>query len=337
MENAQMASQVTPAAPPALRPLSLGEILDVAISIYRKNWILLISIAAVIAIPLLLLQVVGSLSALPMDPLLLGRQATTNAMSSPAYLLFLGVFMLIALVQGIANVFVLGAVTVAVSERYLGRPVTVKQAYGASFRHWLSLLVASILIGLVFLLVFAVYFGLIFVGTVPMALLSGLLPSGSSGLVGLLMIIPLCILPIPLVLLSIFLLTRWAFSTQAIVLEGANGPHGMGRSWHLVHGSFWRVLFTLFVLWLLVYILTVVPSFVIQFAVTLVAQGSPVLSTAASGIASAIVSVLISPIQYAVMTILYYDLRIRKEGFDLETSLRQLEPVPMPPAAEGVS
>ena len=51
--------------PAVLRPLSLGEVLDVAIALYRKNLVTLVGIVAVVSLPLLLIQVVATLFALP--------------------------------------------------------------------------------------------------------------------------------------------------------------------------------------------------------------------------------------------------------------------------------
>jgi hypothetical protein len=45
--------------------------------------------------------------------------------------------------------------------------------------------------------------------------------------------------------------------------------------------------------------------------------------------ASAVVSIFVQPIQYGALTLLYYDLRVRKEAFDLEMAARSLE-VPSP-------
>ena len=59
-----------------------------------------------------------------------------------------------------------------------------------------------------------------------------------------------------------------------------------------------------------------------------------VLSTSLTGILSAILIIPIYPLLAVVSTLLYYDLRIRKEGFDLEVMSRELGTTAAPlPAA----
>lgn len=75
-----------------------------------------------------------------------------------------------------------------------------------------------------------------------------------------------------------------------------------------------------------IYILTMVPTFAIQFGASAILPGSIAISTIANSTVNTLVAILITPIQFAVMTILYYDLRIRKEGFDLQLAMQPSNP-----------
>ncbi len=112
---------------PRFESMSFGMILDRAINLYVKNFVLL---AGIMIIPQTLNYLNG---------LLFGKSATL--LSGAGYLLYLPVFLLLyLLIFGISS----GAITVAVSSRYLGKEITIVRAYKASFRRLGTLLGAWI-------------------------------------------------------------------------------------------------------------------------------------------------------------------------------------------------
>jgi len=317
METVQRMNGGIASTPIVLRPMGLGEILDLAFRLYRKNFITLIGIAAIVNLPLLFLQAIAAFLALPADFSALSR-TPGNFNSYSGLLIFYGAYVIISLITVIANVFEAGAMAAAVSARYLGRDITIKQAYGQSLRKWFRLLVASILVGLI---------SLIFVAPIILFVAVSVFGSfiGDQAASAFAAIASLCMCLGMIVLLPvwIYLMIRFSFYSQAIVLENLGTRTGLARSWRLVKNSFLRVLGIVVLLAILVYILTVVPALLIQFAVTALAPTSFALTTIASSASNIIISILISPIQLAVMTLLYYDLRIRKEGFDLQFQMQQ--------------
>jgi hypothetical protein len=119
-----------------------------------------------------------------------------------------------------------------------------------------------------------------------------------------------------LVVPGIYLLVRFLFVTQVIVLERIDVAGAFARSSNLVKESWWRV-FGHFLL----FNLPAIPGIIV---VGLVRQ---VLSRAASGTAADVwiliatgflIPLVIFPIPIAATVMLYYDLRVRKEGFDVE-------------------
>lgn len=303
MDTAAQTSPTDATTPLVLRPLGVGEILDLAISLYRRNWITLVGIAAVVTVPLMIAQTVTTVLALPSNfsQLLSSSPGASSSNLYTSLLIFYGAFILITLLAALAGIFQSGAIVAAVSERYLGRTITLKEAYRRSLRHWVQLLIASIIVGIGNAFGLAMFFAFV------------LLPC-------------LCFLPLISIPYLLFINTQWSLTIQAIVVEDKNSLGGLGRSWRLVWNSFWRVLLIVVVLYLLSFILNAVPAYALYFGAMMLLPSSIILSTIANSIIGTLVAIFISPIQVAVMTCVYYDLRIRQEGLDLQLALDKWEP-----------
>lgn len=302
-----------------LKPMSAGDILDRAIRIYRENFIPLVTIVALVNVPLILVQVVAALLTLPFTKNL---DTVTPLEATNAATIF-GVASVIAAVIGaLGSIFVYAAITAFVSERFLGRPSSVRQAYGTALGRWLSLCIAALLYLLANFALVLVFAGIIFLPIFGIALLSG----GSGGdtpadaAIGL-GVLCLCILVIPALLFLLFVDTRWSFWTQAIVIEKYNSTGGLGRSWKLVKGTFWRVLGFIIILSIIVSAFSLGP--IGALSVATVFLPSPVLRLALQSVASSAIVIIMTPLQYTTLTVLYYDLRIRKEGFDLQMQMQE--------------
>lgn len=160
----------------ALPPRDLGALVSETFSVYGRNFWPFVLIAVLPQIPFLIAQITP---------------------------LGLSVLLYIA---GVVLYFLAGPATIhAVSQRYLGREIDVRDCYSRAWGRVITLI-------LTFLIGAAV-----------------LIPSA------ILMII---IIGIPL---FFFFLVSWFFAAQVIMLEG-RGPIGaLGRSRDLVRGSWWRV------------------------------------------------------------------------------------------------
>jgi hypothetical protein len=97
---------------------------------------------------------------------------------------------------------------------------------------------------------------------------------------------------------------------QVIVLERRGVVDSIRRSWFLVRGFYWHVVGLVF----LVSLMVGVVSLIIAGVVAVVTLGNPVLQTGLTGI----IGLLLQPISLGATTLLYFDQRVRKEGFDLE-------------------
>jgi hypothetical protein len=120
-----------------------------------------------------------------------------------------------------------------------------------------------------------------------------------------------------LLLPGIWLTIKLCMAFPAVIFERANPFRAIGRSWRLTRGNWWRVFGALFVVFLI--------ALVINFALTAVLGGIAASSDTMSEVAFAVLATLITLLTYvltyplwaAVMTVIYYDLRVRHEAFDL--------------------
>ena len=118
----------------------------------------------------------------------------------------------------------------------------------------------------------------------------------------------LIIIGIPLLF---YLLVSLFFYPQAILLEGKGPLQALGRSRELVRGSWWRVFgigITFVILLLILNIAVIIPASISGFS-----------SSTAAAILSTIGGSVVMPIGYIGATLVYFDLRIRKEVYTPET------------------
>jgi hypothetical protein len=253
--------------PPSLRPLSVGEILDVSFTLYRRHFGALVTVALVCSgLPVLVSIYIEAAGGM-----------LVNIGLTLAY--YIG-FMVLSAIATAATVYI-------VSESYLGRPLGAREALARSTPLLARIVACSILLALV------VGIGFVF------------------------FIVPGVILVCGLVL---------AF--PALVLEPGMTPTGaLGRSWTLTRGSRGRMFGLLVTLVILLYIplvsLTGIAALVLPVSDFSRSGGSAGL--VAVGLAG-LVQLLIYPLFYCVLTVAYYDLRVRKEAFDLEVLASTLQP-----------
>jgi glycerophosphoryl diester phosphodiesterase family protein len=116
----------------------------------------------------------------------------------------------------------------------------------------------------------------------------------------------------------VFLAVKWSVTFAAIVSERAGPFAGLGRSWELTRGHWWRTFGTLLVLALI--------SFVLYFLVIaglggLIAANEDMSKVTYAVLSTALTIVLLAilyPLIASIITVIYYDLRVRNEGFDLQ-------------------
>lgn len=249
---------------PVLRPLTLGEVLDTSLGIYRLLFLpLLVVSVATQAIPLAVSVFV---------------EAAGGVLQQPAlWMLSIGLAVVFGAVGTAASTFL-------VAETYLGGSLTSQDAFLRSTPFMGRLIGASLAVSLAI----------------------------SVGLV--LLVVPGIIVGCGLLL-----------TTPAIVLEDIPRiTTAMGRSWTLSRGFRLKIFGAIMV----ALVLLIVPGIALG---TLVSTGAANAAgehtaTLAAMIVQSVLQVLVYPFFYVLTTVLYYDLRVRKEGLDLEmlaTALQQ--------------
>jgi hypothetical protein len=132
-----------------------------------------------------------------------------------------------------------------------------------------------------------------------------------------------------LIIPGIYLLLRYALAVPAAVIEKTSISESLGRSADLTRGHIGRI----FLIYVLFVMLTYAGTAVVQFPVLMVAVTSSVKLTdpplwlrATSAVGAFVVNALVGPLMAIGLSMVYYDERVRKEGFDLEHMLEQLDP-----------
>lgn len=315
------------AAPaPQLRPLNTADIIDLAIRLYRRNFGVFLGIIAIVYAPL------GLMTSAVMYLLMSGIDPTKGP--SPdfpgermPYVAGLGV--LIVLLYGLTVPLCEAALAVAVSRRYLGQESSVSDAYSLVMSRFWSLVGAILLVGLVTMAALAPLFsGAIFASTM---LLTAAEKMGTEYLI---LAIPAAIV---MVLLSVmpgaWIAVKFMLVGPIVAIERQGALEAMQRSWNLVTGHWWRVFGTAVLLGLLIMVATYTVSLPLQFGVMgLMALGKMGLGQALSQGVQTAVSMLLQPIWVSSIVLLYYDLRVRKEAFDLQLLAEAMQKAgkPMP-------
>jgi hypothetical protein len=303
--------QQQPALPGSgrFRAQAVGELLDSAFTLYRRNVRLILSITAVVQLPLAVFsyiayQLTGISSATTrLQQLSANGVVTPQELTSVTSTLFtlLGVVIGIGLLQAlVVQPIATAAMTRAVGDIYLDQPASLGSSYRAVGQRLGSVVGVSMLLFGFGILLFGVAFGIV---------AGAVYAFGSSGAA-----IVIIVLPVVVVLL-IVMYTRWLFAAPIVMLERAGARAALRRSWQLVRGSTARV----FGITLLVGLITGILGAIVGALLNVLTQfGDESIRLLLTQLASLIVAILIQPISFIVVVLLYYDVRIRKEAFDIE-------------------
>lgn len=208
-------------------------------------------------------------------------------------------------------------ITVMVKAVYDREEPLIGAAFKRTMKRFWPLFGNSLLFGLIMFGVYLVLIIGILILVTVIALLAGLgaglnmlsdFEPGPGFLVGF-VVFYIAFLFLVYALLSFFII-RWGFFVPAVVLDGA--PVGLGRSWSLTRGSFWRLFFVFLVLTLIMTGFYLVYGLLIQSLI-------PVLFLKI--LLPALIYILLFPLYPVTYGVAYWDLKIRTEGADLERML----------------
>ena len=274
----------------ALQPMGFSDILDGTFTLYRHHFRLFSGILAVYLVAVFCLNLLFKLS--------LSGSGSSPSDTSLSMLLF-NLF-------AVSFVFILvtGGIYVAGAQCYLGRQITPSAALRQALRRFLPYL------GTQFLWLLAV-----------------------GGLA-------VTIIGIPF---AIYLGNRWGLCSMPVLFEEKTVREAFRRSSQLIKGTWWRVFgitLAIFLLWMmLLFILEATMDFAFSFSGIVTTEGdlwqwllrmwtgpdpfkTSLLSYAAQMFLDVLIATFTAPILTIGYMLLYFDLRIRKEGFDIEMMAR---------------
>ena len=133
----------------------------------------------------------------------------------------------------------------------------------------------------------------------------------------------LCIAP------GVWLAVAWSVAFPVLFVEDLRGSKALGRSFELVKDRWWPTCGVIAIGFVLAMIVSSIFTYGLG-ALALVndSLGFLILLTTLGGLLS---SLLTTPFQAAIISVVYFDLRVRKEGFDLELLAARLaggDPLP---------
>jgi len=335
------------ARPPSLRPLSIGELFDRAFSIYFRHLLTFAAILLVIVAPLALFQFLQlGLTHSLLDAYLSLIDSAIKHPSTPPDLTKINDAVLAQspysemasfAISGLTYLFGFFALPLAnaavvsgVSRAYLGLPVRFRLCYQDAVRRWgyaLLLMLLWLVVSSVVLIV--VFFGIIIAG-VFIALLAATLHAVGfvlGGLIGL-------TLGVASAGAIIMVYMAFAASFIACVLERVDPVRAftLGITRIFGGGLFSRSLF-------------------VAFAIALVFIGISLVAVVIDGLAlwftkswylyvglAQVFNVLYVAFAFVLVSVYYYDIRIRREGFDIQMLADQITaPTAQSPSAPAVA
>ena len=304
-----------------LRPLGFGEIFDRAVTLYLRNFVSFAGIVMVLVVPLAILQYIIDRNSQPQfdmlirifqHPQIARDEQMPSYFSSPVMIVaFIAVFVLTYAVWP----FVLNAVAVGVARLYRGRPVEFRACYAIALARWKQIIGV---VGIEFLVILGWYTVTVIIALIIVlgAVLLGTAAPQIAVLLGAIAVLVVLFLMLPVLAPLVVALT---FSMYATVIEERPVIESVRLGFVRVFNrtEFWRAL-----------LLSIAAGAIVLGASTTFSALSIVAAifhlTALRAIIETIPQLVISPFGIVLLAIYYFDVRIRREAYDLEASLERL-------------
>ncbi len=273
-----------------LHPMELGEILDGALTIFRRHFGLFVKIGVVALW-------------LPVAMMVYIQLAGGTEQHLALYFLAL-------LISNFGGLFLTAAAIRVISDSYMGRPPDLGEALSLGASKIWPLFVVGFGKGIIMVLLFAV------IAVIASIAMPAMVSGGGGAAAVLFMLLAFfggC-------WFIAFVLCGYAVTTPVVVLESLGGAFdAFGRSWDLTRGFKRKIFGIAVVAFLMIYL----PILVIgilggYFRLTAPAMGQAI------EVLSAALPIIVYPLFSCIVTLIYYDLRVRREAFDLQVLGQQL-------------
>lgn len=278
-----------------LRPLSLGELLDRTFFLYRRHLVLFAGIAAIPYFVAMLAVVAATLAFGMAIPFVLPKPG--HPILTPAEVgTMAGGLVIAGVLLYCSFALSAGASAIAVAEIYQGRTPSIWEALRRALSRLFTLL------GVMILSIFITLAGLIF-----------------------------------LIFPGIYLACRVSAGIAAAAIENIGPGRAISRSFHLTKSFAGRA----FLIVLLNAAVVYAAVFLVQFPFLVLVQVNhdrPALAMTFAVLAQVgyfFSTVLVMPVLLVGFAVYYFDLRVRKEAFDLQVMMQSLGSDSLPPAVPG--
>jgi hypothetical protein len=289
-----------------IRPMSFGEILDASLKLYIHNFGLFLRLAiAALAVPAALLiyfMMFKMQEFVASAPMMMAGMVDWS---------MVGFMIVIGIAYALGSLMLTAAAIRVISDSYLGRATTFGQAIGLGASKIWPLLVVGFAKGLL-LAILAIIFG------AALALVFATILSAASMTVATLVTLGLALLAC---WVWAWVASGYGVTTPVVALEQLRSAFdAFGRSWELTRGARAKLVGLAIVSFLL---FNLIPQIVIQMIAGMVMPSSPEAGMALM-VASYVIPVILYPAISCVFTLMYYDLRVRREAFDLQMLSQRL-------------
>jgi hypothetical protein len=301
-----------------LRPLGAGELLDRAVTLYVRRFVVIVAVLAIVIVPILLLDVVVSPGSLRVTDDLMGLlqaggnvakvKAATAAITRDSR--WTGPALTLSVGSVFVRVLMWNALLCVIASAYSGVHTGLPQAYRLAVRRWLPQLV-----------VMMVWVVLGIIAAVPLLLLYVLIILAVVGVsfahVTVLTVILGLVLGLGYLALAVtvfaWIMMTYELATVAVVTETGNPVTAVETALRrgFARTTRWRTVVAGLVLIAVLYGGSIPAAAIGAVAAALAHQ--PLLTVAVSGVASIVLEGLIA----AFVVVFATDVRVRREGLDL--------------------
>jgi hypothetical protein len=309
-----------------LRPLTLGEILDRTMQLYRRNFLLFAGSAAppsavMLAMLLAILAVVGYFARA-------GGVGGIKAHGVAIAILLIAVLAMAVPAEIGATVVSQAALVRAAISAHLGQKLRIREAIKSVWpRFWR-------------------YFGLLLLQIIFVALIPGAVAGGALGLVlaaaaaargggvltGAAVGFFVFVIVAAAAVAIVELLLIYSLAMPACVAEQKPPWESMQRSMKLSKGTRGRIFLMLVLIWVLGVVVSMaayIPMMIVVVAVSAMGHGAEyatavlIISETFNVLVNFTVQVLVTPVYATALVLFYFDQRIRTEGYDIEWMMEQ--------------
>jgi hypothetical protein len=303
-----------------LRPLGFGEIFDRAITLYIRNFVPFAGIVSVLVVPLAIVQyVLDTLEGPQFDAMIRILEHPERARTEhiPTILDSPGSIAITAVTVFIAYViwpFALNAVAVGVARLYRGKPVEFRACYAAVLHRWAGVLA---MLGVEVVVVMGWYVTTILVAVLVVLISAPILAIAPAFAAISVMLVIVALLAMLLLLAPIAV--ALAFCMYGVVIEERSVGNAIALGFARVfnRSEFWRA------------VLFAISAFAIVIGATMVISAISLVAIVAhlmvvEVLLDSLARAAIAPFGVVLLAVYYFDVRIRREGYDLEVGLDRL-------------